>query len=873
MNWWSSFFRKKRYERELDRELRFHFDEQVRANLAAGLSPDEARRSAALEFGGLPQVKEECRDVRPSVWADQLMQDLRYAVRQLFQARGFAVTAILTIALGIGSCTALFSLVNSVLLRPLHFPESERIVTIVETRPPSRQTVGPAPAAYLDWVAQTTSFIDLAASAWRTYNVRLSGQMMNVSGQAVTANFFTVLKVEPVLGRNFRPEEQLAGQDRVALLSYSGWQTHFGGREDVLGQTILLHDNPYTIIGVVPDRNLVWSAFVFTPLSFSDAARADYGSHGSLGTVGRLKPGITLEQAQRDLDRVSGQIAQAHPESNQGHGALVEPLLDALTSNVRLQLILLLSAVGLVLLIAGVNVACLLLARATARQREIAVRAALGASRWRIMRQFLVESLLVSVAGGVLGVMAAYASLGAMARFAGTYVPRADTIALDGRVLAVTLGLMILTGCGVGLIPALQFTRGDLADPLKDAGRGSSDGRRRQRLRTVLVAVELALATMLLAGTGLLARSLMGMQRADQGFDPREVYHTNVEMGGKRAGSAQQVMAFVDAVTTRVGALPGVQAVALANGLPGLGQTGLRFKIDGTPDLPVRDMLHTSDVTVTPDFFKVMGIPLLRGRGFTAQDTLGSPRVIVVNQEMVRRHFPNTDPIGQRLMILTLADKPDAVREIVGVVGDIRGSGPQSKIGPQVYEPRAQVPYSGGMTMIIKAEGASAGLNTAVGTAIRSMGSDLPYRDLRPYQLLVANSWSRQRFTLILFALFSGLALLLAAIGIYGVMNYAVAQRTQEIGIRMALGARARDVLAMIFRGGARIVVIGLLLGIAGTVAFARVLRSLLFNVSELDPVNLGVVALLLAAVALVACLLPARRAAKVDPIIALRAE
>jgi putative ABC transport system permease protein len=432
---------------------------------------------------------------------------------------------------------------------------------------------------------------------------------------------------------------------------------------------------------------------------------------------------------------------------------------------------------------------------------------------------------------------------------------------------------MLVTGLGVGLVPALQFTRGDLAEPLKDAGRGSSAGRKRQRLRASLVVIEIALATMLLAGTGLLARSLLAMQRAQQGFDPQNVYLNNVGLGGKKYGTGPQVTAFMEEAMARIGTLPGVRAVAFAGGLPMMGQAGLLFKVDGTPDLPVRDMLHTADTTVTPDYFKAMGIPLVRGRTFTAQDTAGAPRVIIVNQEMVRRHFSNTDPIGQRLMIMTMADKPDVVREIVGVVGDVRSSGPQSKLEPQVYEPRAQVPLFGANHLVIKADGEAPALNSAVGEVIRSMDADLPYRNLRPYTTALSSAWMRQRFTLILFAMFSGISLLLAAIGIYGVMNYAVSQRTQEIGIRMALGARARDVLAMIFRNGARIVALGLVLGIAGSAAFARVLRSLLFNTSEIDPLNFSAVALLLAVVALLACVLPARRATKVDPIIALRAE
>jgi putative ABC transport system permease protein len=870
MNWWASLFRKDRVERELDRELRFHLEQQIRDHTAAGMTPDEARRAAAMEFGGLEQMKEQCRDARPSALVDQLLQDLRYGARQLRQAPGFAVTAICTIAIGIGACTALFSVVNGVLFRPLRFSEPGNIVTLLETRPPNRQQIGAAPAAYLDWQAQCTAFSHLAAHNSRSYTLRLDDRMTNVPATGFTADYLAVLGVEPILGRSFLPDETAPGKDHVALLSYGAWQSRYGGKLDVLNQTIALNNEPYTIVGVLPDRDLMWNGYVYVPLVFDASARTDYGSHGSFGVIARLKPGVSVTEAQADLDVVSDRIARAHRDSNLGHGAHVERLLDAITSDVRLQLLVLLGAVGFVLLIACVNVASLLLARASARQREIAVRAALGASRGRIVRQFLAESLLVCVVGGALGTLIAYGSIGAIARFVSAYVPRTQEITLDGTVLTLSLGLMLLAALGVGLLPALQFTRGDLADPLKDGGRGSSSGR--QRLRSSLVVLEIALATMLLAGTGLLARSLSALQRADQGFNARDVYVGRVGVTGPKYNSGAKVMAFWDDLVTRVAALPNVATVALSNILPSIGGRGLLFHVVGTPEVPVKDAPHTVAYIVSPDYFKALGVPLLRGRGFTPQDRRGAPRVVIINQELARRHFPGTDPIGQQLMIMTMADTPDANREIIGVVGDVRPDGPQSQIGAQVYEPLAQLPQ-GNAAVIVKATGPAPALPAAVGDVLKQLDPDLPYRAMRPYESAIAGSWFRQRFSMILFMVFSGIALLLAAIGIYGVMSYAVSQRAHEIGIRMALGARAGDVLSLVFQNGARIVALGLAVGIAGSLVFARVLQTLLFNTSPADPLNLAVVVIVLAVVALLACALPARRATKVNPIVALRSE
>jgi len=862
---------KDRKDREFQEELDSHIQMHTEDNLRLGMTPAEARRQAMIKMGGIESTKEAYREQRGLPVLETVWQDLRYGARLLRKNPGFATTAILTIAIGIGSCTALFSVVNGVLLRPLRFPDPQQIVAVNETEPPNNQPLSVTPAVYLDWARQTSAFAHLAALAGRSYKTRLDGRAASIGGQAVTASYFSVLGVQPIRGRGFLPEEELPEKNHVAVLSYAAWQDQFGGREDVINQTIELDDQPHTIVGVLPDNNLWRGAALFTPLTFSAADRGDYGSHG-LTCIARLKPGITLKQAQADMGVVSDHIARAHPDSNLGHGARVVTLLDALTGDVRLLLMVLLCAVGFLLLIACVNVASLLLARANSRQKEIAVRTALGASRGRIMRQLLSEGLLLAVGGGVLGSLLAYASMGAVSQFSSRYVPRTAEISLDGSVLGMTIGLMLVVGLGVGLVPAFQFSRNDITEPLKDSGRGTSSGRKPQRLRSLLVTAEIALAMMLLVGTGLLARSLMALQQADQGFKTRDVYISGLSLRGNKFDSSQKIMALVNNTIGQVSPLPDVEAIAFADDMPMVAGKGLLFAVVGSPEVPVRDLPVTGATFVTPDYFHAMSIPLVRGRGFAPQDSPDAPRVVIINQELARRYFQGSDPIGRRVMIYTMADKPDVVREIVGVVGNVRQSGPQSQIEPQVYEPLAQHPQSG-LTLVLKTKGPSPALPAAVSNVIRALAPDLPFPSLQRYDATVSDAWSRQRFSMILFTLFSGVALLLAAVGIYGVMAYTVSQRTQEFGIRMALGAKQRDVLRLVSASGAKIVALGVLIGTAGSLAFAQVLRSLLFNTRPSDPLTLLLVGMVLACVACLACWVPARRAAMVNPMVALRNE
>ena len=868
-----ALFRKETLDREMSDEMRCHLDLQAEANLAAGMSPDEARHAAQRGFGGVEQIKETVRDQRGVPWLEHLLNDLRHASRQLLRSPGFSAITILTVALGIGACTALFSVVNGVLLKPLNYPRSNEIAFVNENIASKPSSFLPlAAGVYLDWAREQTVFEHFAAAGPRFYNIATKGPAINVGGAGVTADFLGVFGAQPLLGRTFLPEEETPGKSHVAVLSSRLWQSQFGGRSTVLNETISLNNESYAIIGVVADKAVPWNAAVFTPIAFSPADHLDYGGHGWTA-VGLLKPGVSVAQAQAELNLISSRMSARTSDYEKGRGAVLTTILEATVSDVRLQLLVLLGAVGLLLLIACVNVASLLLARANARQREIAVRAALGASRGRIMQQFLCESLLIAVAGGAVGVLIARGTMTALVLFARHFIPRTEEIALNGTVLAVIGGTMLLAGFGFGLVPGFQATRGDMIESLKDGGRGASGGLKRQRVRASLVVVEIALALMLLAGTGLLVRSLLAMQQADQGFKYRDVYSDLFTLGSAKNYPPAKLNAFTAEAVTRISALPDIAAVAFATGVPMGGNVkGLLITADPKPDLPISSLESANAVAITSDYFKVMSIPLLAGREFDARDITGAPPVVIINQQLAKKYFPNRDPIGQRLMILTMANKPDVWREVVGVVGDVKVGGPQSPIGPQVYESFAQRPETN-LTLILRAKGPAPALNSEIRDLLHTLEPSLPPQTIYSYDATIAYSWVRQRFSLILFTLFAGVALVLAAIGIYGVMAYAVTQRTNEIGIRMALGAQRRDILQLVLGGGARIVVTGLLIGTAGALAGAKLLGALLYNTSPYDPVTFLAIALLLAAVALLACWLPARRATKVDPMIALRCE
>ncbi|HWA87462.1 MAG TPA: ABC transporter permease [Opitutus sp.] len=803
------------------------------------------------------------------------MRDLRYAVRQLAKAPGFTAVAVLTLALGIGACTAIFSVVNSVLLRPLPYPESDRLVVVIETKLPEIPQFSVAPGNYFDWRERTTSFEQLAAVREFSYSLTGAGEPVRLEARRVTPNYFATLRIRPAIGRDFTAEEA-AAKSNVAILSHGFWQRQFGGRREVIGETVRLDGQAFTIIGVLPERFSPGSTTeVYTPVDYTE----DNKNHGGhyISVVGRLKPGVTIEQARSELALIAAGLAKQHADTNTGWSIKLVPVLEATVGDVRPVLFSLLGAVGFLLLIACANVANLLLVRATARAKEIALRTALGASRLRIVRQLLTESVLLAAFGGLLGVLVAQWGMSVLLAFAPDTLPRAQEIALDGRALGFACVLALVTGIAFGLVPAFQASRVNLNEALKDGGRGTSEGGRRQRLRSGLVVAEVAIALILLVGAGLLFRSFARLQEVDPGFRPDHALAIDLTLPLKKYGTGPQQAAFVAEATARLAAIPGVQFAGAAQIVPFTGNDyNLIYKIPGRPPLPPGQIQGTLYYAATPDYFRAMGIPLLRGRLFTAADAAGAPRVAIINEALAKLQFPNQDPIGQRINI-TNADS-----EIIGVVGDVKHYRLDGDTRVQAYEPFAQVPFNF-LTVVVRTETAKPGspaagvspaaLPAAIRAAIYGVDKDQPIAGIRPLTSLVANSVARPRFAMFLFGVFSAVALLLAAIGIYGVMAYSVTQRTNEIGIRMALGAQPRDVLRLIFVQGGRLVALGLAGGVAGALLLTRFLSSMLFGVSAHDPLTFVTIAGLLAAIAALACLLPARRATRVDPVVALRSE
>jgi putative ABC transport system permease protein len=741
-------------------------------------------------------------------------------------------------------------------------------MVVRETFLPRLPEFSVASGKYFVWQKEGRSFESLAAHAGGTYNLTGYGEPARLVGMRMTANALPTLRVQPALGRNFTAEEDTPGKETVAILSHGLWQRQFGGRPDVLGQRIQLDGRTFTIIGVMPARSpLPETTEIVTPIAFNNDDRQNFGGH-STSVYGRLAPGVTLEQARSELTALNERIGQQNP-SGKGWGIKMMPALEAIVGEVQPVLISLLGAVGLLLLIACANVANLLLARATARSREIAVRAALGAGRGRIIRQLLVESVLLGVLGGAVGILVAEGGLAALMAFAPPSLPRASEVAVDGRAFAFAAALALLTGVAFGLAPALQATRMDLNNTLKESGRSAGASGGKHRLRATLVVVELAVALVLLAGAGLLMRSFTRLANVSPGFRPEGAVVTTASLPRAKYETPPQQAAFATEAVRQLATIPGVRAVGLAQRLPFAGgQEHRGFTIQGRPPATVAEMAITNHYTVSGDYFAAMGIPLLRGRVFDSRDGEKTPRVALINASIARKFFPGEDPIGKRLNI---TNGPDTWREIVGVVGDIKNRSLDAEVTLQTYEPFTQQP-SRSVAAVLRADGPPPGLAT-VAAALHSIDPDLPVMRVRPLSEVVAESIARQRFAMLLFAVFSGTAVVLACIGIYGVMAYSVSQRTGEIGIRMALGAQPADILRLVLRQGGRLIALGLGAGLAGALVLTRFLESMLFGVSTYDPPTFAAIAVLLGLVAVLACALPARRATKVTPMSALRAE
>jgi putative ABC transport system permease protein len=805
-----------------------------------------------------------------------LLQDLRYALRLLAKSPGFTAIAILTLALGIGANTAIFTVVNAVLLRPLEFRDPARLILVAEkTQYPTLST---SYQNYVDWRDQSHSFESLEATRGATITLTGAGEPERLNLRMATAPLFPLLGVNAVIGRTFLAEEDRAGGAPVVLLSYGLWQRRFGGARDVLGKSVTLDSRPYTVIGVLASGfELLQPADVFLPFApWAKTLPDDRNWHPGIFVIGRLKDGVTKEQARTEMVGITKRLEEQYPLYNTGKSADVVGLQDQLVQNVRPALMLLLGAVGAVLLIACVNVANLLLARAAARGREVAVRTSMGATRWRVTRQLITESLLLSIAGGVLGLLFAQAALGPLLKLSATSVPAVFTVTLDRWVLVFTLGVSLLTGLVFGIVPALRTAKLDLRETLNEGSRGSTAGPGHHRVRGALVAAEIAMAMLLLVGAGLLLRSFSRMQDVPPGFQTDHLLVADIPLSQTAYAKPEQRYEFFDRLVERAKSLPGIRSAGAASFLPVSGGGSIiHFNIKGRPPKTPHEFIAAGYRAITPNYLETLGVPLLRGRTITAADQEKSPAVVVINATMAKTFFANENPLGKFMQLGATPEQEVPWMEIVGVVGDVR---PGLGIDPQaeMYLPYRQadliLPVFQ-LSVVLRSAADPMNEVSALHSAIVEIDPNQPLVRVRTMEENMAATVAQPRFRTWLIAIFAGLALVLAAVGVYGVMSYTVTQRTNEIGIRVTLGAQSEDVFRTIVGEGLRLALIGVAVGVVAALAVTRLLQSFLYGISAYDPLTFVGVAMLLTMVAAAASFFPARRATLVDPMVALRYE
>ena len=800
---------------------------------------------------------------------ESIFKDIRYGFRGLLKRPGFTVIALLALALGIGANTAIFSLVNAVVIRPLPYPDPDRLVWVWGNIRNGGNRASVAPGDFLDFRSQNKTFEQFAASFTVPLPVNLtgSGEPERLNGSGVTGNYFQAFGLAPALGRGFSLENEKTGQDQVTVLSHALWQRRFAGDPEIVGKTILLDGKPRLVIGVMGEGvNLPQAAELWVPMNFDADPEMKQRHAHFLRPVGRLKEGVTLIQAQADTDVIAGVLEEQFPDSNTGWNLRLVSLREQLVGSSRTTVFILFGAVGFVLLIACANVANLLLVRAAARQKEIALRTALGASRLRIVRQMITESLLLSILGGVLGALLAVWGVKLLVSLSEGSLPPTADVRIDATVLGFTLLISIFTGLLFGLAPAFRTMKVNLIDSLKEGTRGT-EGTLRNRTRSLLVVFESAVAVMLLIGAGLLVRSLIALQQVDPGFDPKNVLTLRVDLSRNKYNTPEKSSNFFHELEQRVGSLPGVETVGFVTELPLSGQPNdMPFTVEGRPPLSPDQKLGADWRRVNHNYFNALRISLLRGRSFTEQEVQQSDKVIIVSQALVNAIFPNEEALGKRL-ITGIRSEP---YEIVGIVGDIRHRSLERQPFATMYFPTRQ---TGRLNLVVRTQNDPLSIVGGVRKEVQALDPDQPIAAVRTMDEWVALSVAAPRYRTTLLALFAALAMILAATGIYGVMSYSVAQRTHEIGVRMALGARRVDVMKLVVRQGMLLTLVGVILGLGGAYTLTRVMSSLLFGVTEKDPITFAVVAALLIAVAFIACFVPARRATKVDPLEALRYE
>jgi predicted permease len=874
-----SLLRRGRVERELDKELRFHLEQQIEENRALGRPPDEAQYAALRRLGGLTQIQEECRDMRRINYIDNLMQDLRYACRSLAHSPGFTLVMVATLALSIGANSAIFSVIDGVLLKPLPYRQPGRLFRIFasDTNFPKFRV---NPFDFLDYRARNRSFESLAGFVRSDVQLSGSDQPERLASLRITAGFFHLLGLNTALGREFDTKDELPANARQVILSNRLWQRRFASDPNILGQKIILDAQPFTVVGVMPpgvehvgnDHQVLaqgetvdaWCPFPFA------GNPSNRGAH-FVDVIGRLKDGVTPGQATAEMNTLAAQLGREHPDYGTDWRVRLIPLSQEVIGKSQRLLLVLMGAVGFVLLIACANAANLLLARATARTREIAVRSALGAGRYRLVRQMLTESLLIALVGAACGAVVAIGGVRALVALLPPDFPRAHAIHVDATVFAFTFAIALATGILFGLAPALQTSRADLTQALRENGRSTTGSGRQLHLRSLLVVAEVGLAFVLLIGAGLMLRSFMHLLRTDPGFRAEHVLTASLSLPPQQYKNPSDVSGFYGRLVKNLAALPGVRSSGAGSDLPWTGYNeNLSFFIEGRKSVDAS--FHARFHGATPDYFLALGIPLVRGRFFSDRDDAAARQVVIINQSLARRYWPNEDAIGKRI---TFTDEPKKESDwfaVAGVAGDVKDTPASEGAEPALWFPLEQQPFNS-MSVVLRANADPELLVNALREQVRQLDPRLAVAEVMQMDRIADAGVATPRFALFLVGLFAGLALLLAAIGTYGVMSYSVGQRIHEFGVRMALGAKPADVLSLVVRQGLRLALLGVALGIVSALALGRVLQSLLYGIGVADPVTFAGVSLIAIAIVSLACYLPARRATAVDPMIALRSE